>query len=499
MSKNKSNKSKGISRRHFLRTMGGCAAMSQTAMLSTLMNLSLTKSAAAAIDTSGYKALVCIFLFGGIDSYNVLVPMTDSTGGTSPYDEYHSARGSVALDNTVTPLHPIIDPTDARGYGLHPQLPELKELYDGGTPGGSGNLAFVANVGSLIEPIVDPANYRNYRLPLGLYSHSDQQRHWQTSTPQSRTEITGWAGRMADILNDAFPTPPEIPMNLSLAGLNILQTGEGIAPYVVSTNGAILLSGYDPDTTNAANRILTDSTDSLLDQTYTNLLKQTHGRLRHQAIDAADGYNTATKDILPGTDDPVIGAAIAILNASSLGRQLKQVAKTIGAHGTLGQDRQVFFTSRGGFDNHSNLLPALANSLPDISQSMKAFYDVTAYLGVENDVVTFTASDFARTLSPNANAGSDHAWGGNHIVMGGGVNGGRLFGSYPDSLAPGNPLDTGSRGRLIPTTSVDQYMAELAMWFGIGNDATLETILPNIRNFLDAGAPPPLGFMDMPG
>ncbi|MEN8176643.1 MAG: DUF1501 domain-containing protein [Pseudomonadota bacterium] len=475
MKKTRITRAHGLTRRDFLRAMGGCAALSQTPLLSTALNLSLMRSASAAYDPSGYKALVCVFLFGGIDSYNVLVP-TDGDTTSGPYGDYLAARGAIGLDKTT--LHSVTDPTDGRGYGLHSLLPDLQQLYN------DGNLGFVANVGPLIEPVGDKNTYRDFRLPLGLYSHSDEQRHWQTSTPQSRTEITGWAGRMADVLSDSTNSNPAISMNLSLGGLNILQTGDGIAPYVVSTNGAIVLGGYGFG--GGANTILTQSTDSLLDQTYANLLKQTHARLRGQAIDAAVDYNSAVNAV---TLDPGITAA---LNANGLGRQLLQVAKAIGARNTLGQARQIFFVSLGGWDNHVQLLANQNTRLPWVNQALKAFYDATVDLGVASDVVTFTASDFARTLTPNTNAGSDHAWGGNHIVMGEAVNGGRLFGHYPDSLAPGNSLDTG-RGRLIPTTSVDEFAAELAMWFGIGNDMTLETILPNIRSFLSSGSAPPLG------
>ena len=481
MKKTKITRGQGQTRRDFLRTMGSCVALG-TPILSTLLNLSLVRSATAQTDTSGYKALVCVFLFGGIDSYNILVP-TDGDANSGPYGDYIAARGAIGLDSGT--LHEILDTTDGRKYGLHELMPELQQLYN------DGNLGFVANTGPLIEPVGDKNSYRDFRLPLGLYSHSDLQRHWQTSTPQSRTEITGWAGRMADVFNNTFDPPPEIPMNISVAGLNILETGDGIAPYVISrNNGAIVLNGYGG--TGSANEILTQSTDNLLDQTYANLLKQTHARLRGQAIDAAVAYNEAT------SNNPFSTEVTNALNGSgSLGQQLLQVAKAIGARETLGQDRQVFFVAVGGWDNHTNLLTNLTNRLPDVSQALKAFYDATVELDsdtpdVSSNVTTFTASDFARTLSPNTNAGSDHAWGGNYIVMGGGVNGGRLFGSYPQSLAPGNDLDTG-RGRLIPTTSVDEYAAELAMWFGIENDDTLEAILPNIRNFLPAGSPPPLG------
>lgn len=480
MKKTKANSNVQLTRRALLRGMGGCAAMSTIPLMSTALNLSLMRSAVASVDTSGYKALVCVFLFGGIDSYNMLIPTDD--GG--PYDDYLSVRGGIGggglgLDRTT--LHGISDSLTGASYGLHPELAGLQQLYN------QGDLTFVANVGSLIEPVGDKSSYRDYRLPLGLYSHSDQQRHWQTSTPQSRTEITGWAGRMADLLQADTNSNPTISMNLSMGGLNILETGEGVAPYVVSSNGAIVLNRYG--STGTSDRILTQSTDSLLGQTYSNLLKQTFSRQRGQAIDAAVGYNDAINAVTFSE-----GIEEAFSAGGGLGSQLLQVARAIGARSTLGQQRQIFFVTLGGWDNHASLLTNQATRLPALNNALKAFYDATVDLGVANDVTSFTASDFGRTLTPNSNIGSDHAWGGNHIVMGGAVNGGQLYGSYPESLALGNPLDTG-RGRLIPTTSVDEMAAEMAMWYGIGNDADLQAVLPNIRNFLSSGAPAPLGIL----
>jgi uncharacterized protein (DUF1501 family) len=475
----KSNKANtpGMGRRDLLRMMGGCAAMSQTPILSTLLNLNLMRSASAAIDPLGddYKAIVCVFLLGGIDSYNVLVPQN-----TQAYADYLAVRGTLGLPQSS--LLNITDQTTGSLYGLNDRMPGIEELYT------NGNLGFVANTGSLIEPTGDKDSYRNSRLPLGLFSHSDQQRHWQTSTPQSRTEITGWAGRMSDMLNDSVNKNDAISMNISLGGLNILQTGSGSAPYAVSTNGAILLNGYGMDFL-PQTRILTETTDSLLGQTYSNLLKQTHSRLSRQAIDAAADYNNAANS--PNGISDLTTTELAAV--PGLGKQMLQIAKSIGAREALGQRRQIFFVGLGGWDNHTNLISNQNNRLPWVSEAFRLFHQATEELGVASDVVTYTASDFARTLTPNTNNGSDHAWGGNHIVMGGGINGGSIFGYYPDSLAPGNSLDLG-RGRLIPTTSVDEYAAELAMWFGLDNDGTLEDILPNIRNFHSAGMPPPLGF-----
>jgi uncharacterized protein (DUF1501 family) len=356
-------------------------------------------------------------------------------------------------------------------------MAEVADLYR------AGNLAFVANVGTLIEP-TDRSSYGDgARLPLGLFSHSDQQQHWQTSVPQSRSQLTGWAGRMADVLEDAVNGNAAFSMNVAIEQLNILQTGRNVVPWVVGAEGgAEVLAGFG--LANPQDRILTAATTNLLDQTYGDLLKRTYAGVRRQAIDAAVEYNEATAAVAIATPFP----------DTVLGRGLRQVARAIGAREALGQRRQMFFLARGGWDHHDGVLTLQAQMLPELSQALRAFHDATVELGVASEVVTFTVSDFARTLSTNGN-GSDHAWGGNHMVMGGGVGGGRLYGSYPSSLAPGSELDVG-RGRIIPTTSVDEYAAELAMWFGVGNDATLETILPNLRNFYPASAGgAPLGFL----
>jgi uncharacterized protein (DUF1501 family) len=498
---------KGLTRRNALRTLGGCAAMTQTSLLSTLLTMNLTRAAAAAVDTSGYKAMVCCFLHGGIDSFNLCIP-TDPLA----FEDYKLARGDLALQDLLGDpdpgLHNIIDDPlkggDGRAYGLHPGFGGLQQLYN------DGNLTFVANVGSLVEPVGDASNYRDYRLPLGLFSHSDQQRHWMTSTPQSRTQITGWAGRMADVLDDLTNRNPAIPMNIAVDYLNIFQTGDTIVPYVVDDrNGAEVFAANH--STNKADIILASATNSFLDQTYSDLVKRTFADLNAQAIEAAENYNLYTGAVTTplGLRDPAIPAEIEaqipylnpiIANilqnqTGHIGRQLLQVAKAIGARVGLDQDRQVFFVERHGWDHHTSLIANQGTMVPELGNALAAFYQAIDQFGIADDVVTFTASDFARTLGANSNIGSDHAWGANHIAMGGGVNGGRLFGTYPDSLAPGNNLDLG-RGRLIPTTSVDEFIADLVLWFGMENDSVLETIIPNIRNFYASSeTTPPLGRM----
>lgn len=457
-----------LSRRHFIRRAGALAALSSTPMLSSLLTLGTTRAAAAQAGAEGYKALVCVFLSGGNDSFNMLAPYD-----TSEYNDYAAVRNDLALAKSS--LLKVTN-SDGRNFGIHPGMPEMRQLYQ------QGKLGFLANVGSLVAPTDLESFESKLKLPVGLFSHADQERHWHSAAPQSRVPVSGWAGRMADALTQSSNLNPAVSMNIALNTLNLFQTGATVMPYVIEENGATALSGYQG--TGPRGRILTNTTDSMLGATYTNPLKMQHAALGANSIAAATDFNYALDNVDLWTQFPATG----------LGDKLAVVAKTIAAHQALGQTRQVFFVEMPGWDHHDDLLGKQALMLPELSGALKAFYDATEELGIAGDVTTFTASDFGRTLTSNG-AGSDHGWGGNQIVMGGSVAGGRVHGHYPTSLALGNPLDTG-RGRLIPTTSIDEFSAELAMWFGIPNDSELEVVLPNIRNFYAGGSDaPPIGFM----
>lgn len=469
---------KGPLRRDFLKMAGGCAALTNTSLLSTIFNLSATNAAVAenVSGLTGYKAIVCVFLFGGNDSYNMLSPLTpgeredylDARGGV-----YEPGNGALGLDDTT--LHAITDTDTSRTYGIHPSMPDLMPLYE------DGKLAFLANVGSLVGPTTMDDYIAQSNLPLGLFSHADLQRHWMTSVPQTRSQIDGWAGRMADCI---ATSTDGISMNIALNSVNMWQTGGQVVPYIITDSGASEVGWYGQTWTQA--KIFTTLTDDALTRAYGNLVERTFANANQNALDSAINFNTATSAV----DLPTV------FPNESLANQLKMVAKTIGARNdpAINQTRQIFFVSAGGYDNHDELINNQAENLAEVSQALAAFYQATVDLGVADDVLTFTASDFARTLNSNGR-GSDHAWGGNQIVMGGSVNGGKIHGDYPDSLAPGNELDLG-RGRLLPTTAVDEMAAEIAMWYGVGNDSNLEYILPNIRNFpsVNSGTRP-IGFM----
>lgn len=473
------NDSNFLSRRRFLRR-SGCAGMSALPLLNTLMNLRLMEGIAAAStpSTGEYRALVCILLAGGNDSFNMLVPRDPAA-----YATYQASRSNLALaPSQLIDIHPIGSPA----FAVHGGMPEVASLFE------TGKAAFVANVGSLIEPVQNrlQVNQNLKRLPLGLYSHSDQIEQWQTSVPHSRSGI-GWGGRMADLLK-GINANQTVPMNISLDGGNVFQTGNTVAEYSITPGGAVGLSGYNAaweqyqDVRNA----LSTAVDSQLTQQYSNLLAQTFNVRKKQALDAYSIFATATAPSLPN------GIAFP---SSYLGQRLQMIARAIQGRAAIGATRQTFFVQWGGWDHHSDVLDGQATMLPQVSASIGAFYKALEALGVANQVTLFTASDFGRTLTSNSR-GSDHAWGGNQLVVGGAVAGKRLYGAYPSlALNPDtgpevNPLDTG-RGRFIPTTSCDQFFAELALWMGVGK-TDLPQIFPNIGNFYSAtSGAAPVGFL----
>ncbi len=469
-----------FSRRAFLRQVG-CTGMSALPLLNTLVNLRLMQGVASADTppaTGEYRALVCILLAGGNDSFNMLVPREPSA-----YATYQASRSNLAL----TPAQLInVNPIGLPQFGVHYLMPELANLFE------TGKAAFIANVGSLIEPVQNRTQVAQNlkRLPLGLYSHSDQIEQWQTSIPHSRSGI-GWGGRMADLLKD-LNANQTVPMNISLDGSNVFQTGNTVAEYSITPSGAVGLTGYNADWVQYADlqNALSSAVDSQLTQTYSNLLSQTFNARKKQALDAYQIFANATAPSLPnGVTFP----------STYLGQRLQMIAKAIQGRAAVGATRQTFFINWGGWDHHSDVLDNQAAMLPQVSAAVGAFYNALVALGVENKVTLFTISDFGRTLTSNSR-GSDHAWGGNQFVVGGAVAGRKIYGSYPsltlnpESGPETNPLDTG-RGRFIPTTSCDQMFAELALWLGVSK-SNLPLIFPNIGNFYStSGSAPPLGFL----
>jgi uncharacterized protein (DUF1501 family) len=468
-------------RRHFL-GQASCGAVSSIPVLNTLLNLSFAEkiSAVTAPANGEYRALVCLFLSGGNDSFNMLVPRE-----ASAYAQYQATRSNLALaPGSLIDIHPTGQPT----FAVHSGMPEVASLFE------AGNAAFVANVGTLIEPVQNrtQVNTLAKQLPLGLFSHSDQIEQWQTSLPHQRSGI-GWAGRAADLLQD-LNANPKVPMNISLDGSNVWQTGNNVAEYAITTGGAVALQNYkfgwqQYDTGSQA---FSQGVDSQLALQYSNVLMQTFNTRKKAAMDAYDAFTTATSGALPGG---------VTFPSTYVGSRLQMIAKAIQghAHASLGAVRQTFFINWGGWDHHSGVLTYQSQMLPQVSAAIGAFYSSLTAMGMQNNVTLFTASDFGRTLTSNGQ-GSDHAWGGNQLVVGGSVVGKKIHGQFPSlALNPQsgpeqNPLDLGS-GRLIPTTSCDQFFAELALWLGV-SPTDLPLVLPNIGNFYSPGSSsPPIGFM----
>jgi uncharacterized protein (DUF1501 family) len=453
-----------LSRRQFL-GQASCAAVTAIPVINTILNLKLAGSVAAAEPgPAEYRALVCLFLGGGNDSFNMLVPR-----GATEYAEYATIRQDLALaQGSLLPINPVGG--SGMQFGIHPGMPELQALFE------AGHAAFVANVGTLVEPITK-SQYQNgsASLPLGLFSHSDQIEQWQTSVPDSRSSI-GWAGRLADLLHD-INSNDKVSMNVSLAGSNVWQSGLSVFEYAITPGGAVGLQGYQPQWNIYQETIQARSAaiDSQLALQYNNLFAQAFAKSKRDAVDAYEIFSGATSNPLPG------GVTFPI---SNLAQQLQMVAKTIAGRDALGMKRQTFFVQLGGWDHHDEVLNNQAAMLPVVSQAIGAFYNALVALGVEDKVTLFSCSDFGRTLTSNGQ-GSDHAWGGNHFIVGGGVNGKQIYGQFP-SLYDNNPLDVG-RGRLIPTTSADEYFAELALWLGVSK-SSLPLVLPNINRFYDTNS-----------
>lgn len=526
---NKTDRGCFANRRQLLKAAGGCSMMSGVSMMSTYLTLQATKAAASDVNPTDYKALVCLFLLGGNDSYNMLTPFDGSADGdvtgteeanTPPppnvageYGGYYMIRGGYN-DGTINPgglalskanLTQISDPDSGRNFGLHPSMSAEQGVdpaaagYDPGQHGvaklyNDGNLSFVCNVGSLLERTDMSAYNARTNLPLGLYSHADLTRHWQTGVPDTRSQLTGWGGRVADILTQSNANPT-VSSNISIGGVNVFQTGGNVIPYTIGTGGATVVSNYYTDyaTNNRRNyqdRIFSHMVDHTVNQSYSNnLMAQALAGQNKNSIDAAIGFNAATNAVSLTTD----------FSTDSLSNKFKKIAQVVGAASTLGQKRQIFFITDGGWDNHNNVMAAQPTNLAEVSRAMKSFYDATVELGVQDQVTTFSASEFARTLTTNGQ-GSDHGWGGNQMVMGGAVDGGKMKGFVPSgqngayvNFEDLSTINVG-RGRLIPTTAVDEMAADLAMWFGISNGPDLELVLPTIRRFFTTGgASGPLG------
>jgi uncharacterized protein (DUF1501 family) len=447
------------SRRAFLRRAGALSLAGSAAPWA--LNLAAMAEAAAA-NASDYKALVCVFLYGGNDYANTLVPYDSAN-----YAAYQQLRPTLAYARTAlagTALTPAQAPLDRNGmphaYALAPELGKLAPLFD------AGQLGVVLNVGPLVQPTTK-LQYQNRTAPLPpkLFSHNDQQSIWQSSAPEGAG--SGWGGRMGDLFEAGNGNATFTCVNVS--GNAVYLAGRQAVQYQVSAGGAAAINALARPLFGST--ACSDALRALITQPRTQLLEAEYNRVTNRAITA----NNALSAALAG--GPAIATPFAAGNA--LAAQLKMVARMISVAPALGVKRQVFFVSMGGFDTHDGLLTVHPKLLTGVADALASFHAATQELGVANAVTSFTASDFGRTLTGN-NDGSDHGWGSMHFVLGGAVKGKAFYGTAP-VVASDGPDDVG-QGRLLPTTSVDQYAATLGRWLGIA-DADLLQLLPNLANF----------------
>ncbi|HMA11415.1 MAG TPA: DUF1501 domain-containing protein [Steroidobacteraceae bacterium] len=418
-----------------------------------------------------YKALVCVFLAGGNDCWNMVVPTS-----TAEYNAYSQSRGGDAgVGSGLAIPQASLLPLSLQGgnlngvtFGMHPSMTAMQGLFN------AAHAAVVANVG----PLVRPTTKQQYQtpgwdLPPQLFSHNDQQDQWHSLRGRQLLK-TGWGGRVADALL-AQTGAQQLPLAVSLAGQTLFEAGTSARPYVMGTNGATNFAGFGASGVALGRRQAFQAVvDAALASTTNTVYERAYATVQQRAVLYADRVNTALAAARSFTALPDSGVTL-----SSLATQLRTVAKMISVRSQLAMSRQIFFVQIGGFDTHDDLVTLQPGLLGDVSNSIKAFYDALVEMGMDTAVTLFTHSDFGRTLTSNGD-GSDHAWGGLQLVVGGAVRGASIYGDYP-LLEIGSAQDVGG-GRFIPTTSADQYAATLATWFGVA-DADLPQVAPSLANF----------------
>ena len=474
-------------RRAFLRRS------SQLALSGTALPFALNLAAmgeAAAFEATDYKALVCVFLYGGNDHANTVVSYDDAS-----YNAYSAIRGGgagqsaggIALakaDLTATLLNPATALTGGQQYALHPSMRGLVSLFNG------GQAAVQLNVGPLVAPLTraqyNSSDRKTWPLPPKLFSHNDQQSIWQSSSPEGST--VGWGGTIGDLALSSNANSLFTCINIT--GNAVFLAGGSALSYQVSPGGAVAINGVKNNVYGSS--AVKGALSALVQQTRSHTLENEYNKVTARAIGAEAQVTSALGGVALSTVFP---------SGNSLADQLKTVARLIGARSALGSKRQVFLVSIGGFDLHDNLISEHPALLGKVSDALAAFYSATAELGVADKVTAFTASDFGRTLASNDD-GSDHGWGSHHFMVGGAVRGKAFYGT-PPPVSVGNTAAAQDQwhvgqGRLLPSTSVAQYAATLAKWFGVA-DTELDRILPNLRRFgVAAGRPDyprDLGFM----
>ncbi|QDL52908.1 DUF1501 domain-containing protein [Rhodoferax aquaticus] len=496
-----------VSRRNFLRSTGHAALVG--AALPMGLNLAALGEAAAITDPGDYKALVCVFLYGANDYANTVV-----TYDQASYDKYAAIRlpaasGGIALARSdlaatrLVPKAPATAPVDPQGvvreFALHPQMTAMAGLFN------AGNAAIQLNVGPLIKPLTraqyDSKNRTLYPCPPQLFSHNDQQSIWQSSAPEGAK--VGWGGKLGDdVVYDTQAGTPITTVNssagalftcMSVTGNAVFLSGSKTLQYQISSTGAIKIKPATDNTLFGSQDVRNALASIIQDPTTAHSFGKEYNAITKRSMDAELTVRTAAGQPMPNPSTPFPN--------TNLGKQLKMVAQLINGRATLGVRRQVFMVSIGGFDLHDNLISAHPALLDQVDKAIAAFYSATKDMGLDDKVTTFTASDFGRTLTSNGD-GSDHGWGSHHFIVGGAVKGGAFYGTPPpvsvtNTSAPEDQWHVG-QGRLLPTTSVDQYAATMAKWFGV-DDSKLHQVVANINNFGGTtGYPRDMGFMKAP-
>jgi uncharacterized protein (DUF1501 family) len=460
---------KKLNRREFLRKSSAAAA---TAAFAHYPGMAFSQGVGVSAPFSDYKAMVCLFMFGGNDSYNMLVPRSNAE-----YNAYAASRQNLALlQGDLLPINPLTQ--DGAQYGLHPSMTGVQTLFE------QGRAAIVANMGPLVQPTTrDQYFNQSVALPPQLFSHNDQQDQWH-SLKGATVSNTGWAGRIADLIRMNVANQ-QLATNVSLFGSSLFQSADETVAYVMGNAGPDPFAGFarpedlnDPTLTDEERALIQifieqrNAFENVINAPYDTIYERGFAEVQRRAVDTID----LVRDAL---DDPGRQPVTTAFPQSQLGTQLRTVAEMIAARDSLQMERQIFFVATGGFDTHDDQVQLQPGLLGGISDAVKAFYDATIELGVSESVTTFTMSDFGRTLTSNGD-GSDHGWGGHSLIIGDGVAGRDIYGTYPD-LTLGSNDDVGG-GRMIPTTSADQYAATLSRWFGV-EEMDIPMVAPNIGNF----------------
>ncbi len=480
------------SRRDFM-GQASCAGLGYLTFMNTFLNLKAMNSAAMANSAvadnfNDYKAIVCILLAGGNDSFNTLIPYDTTSHNqyvTSRSGLYTNATPGLAIPRNQLTNRVLNFSQSGKQWAVHPSMPRLHQLFN------DQKAAFLANIGTLLHPNTTKAQYNNNaNLPLGLFSHSDQIQQWQSGIPNERS-AKGWAGKISDLIGSMNPNQ-NISMNISLSGSNVFQTGDTAVEYAIDPfRGAVGIEGYDPEAMYLNQVVRTQAIDSLLGVHYQDIFKRTFMDVVRSARDGFLEFDEALDQSISFHPDA--------FPSSYLGSALQMVARTISVRNILNFKRQVYFITVGGWDHHDEVINNQQAMLGMVDSALGRFQDAMGPnftfqdstgtnrnqtgVNVENSVLTMLITEFGRTLPSNGN-GSDHGWGGNTFVLGGTnlINGRTIFGQYPAlNTDNSNPLEVGL-GRLIPTLSTDEYFAEIAKWFGVPS-SDLTMLFPNLGQF----------------